>query len=91
MRKSLLLKYIEQNSNWEPLLSEPPYSLEIFREDDLALFKYRMGFSDMSLDIVREARGIIVDTKQMKIAGRSTSFSTFKSYSRRRLTGLPPA
>jgi hypothetical protein len=67
MRKSLLLTFIGQNNEWETMLSEPPYSLEIFREDDLALLKYRMGVSDMSLDIVREAREIIVDTKKMKV------------------------
>jgi hypothetical protein len=67
MRKSTLLKFMNQHDNWEALLSESPYSLEMFWEDDLALFKYRTGFSDMSLELVREARGIIIDVSRMKV------------------------
>jgi hypothetical protein len=39
----------------------------MFREDELVLFKYRTGFSDMSLELVREARGIIIDASRMKV------------------------
>lgn len=54
-----LLEFIKNNANWEDLLSSPPYSLSIKRDGDYVLFMYSMIDSDLSLDLVQEARGII--------------------------------
>lgn len=54
-----LRDFILSHDNWEQLLSEPPYSLKIHRNNGLILFKYNQLSSDFNVDIVREARGII--------------------------------
>lgn len=57
--------FIEQHSDWEKILSEKPYSLIISRDEmfnkKLIMFKYSMIDSDMSLKLVQECRGLILD------------------------------
>lgn len=63
----LMLKdFLKQNSNWEELLSKPPYNLTIRHDDGRVLFKYNQYESDMSLRICQEARGIIFDEKTLE-------------------------
>lgn len=52
--------------SWEEKLSSPPYNLSIKRESGSSyiLFKYNQIKSDMSLQICRESRGIILDEYQ---------------------------
>lgn len=52
---------MKKNSNWEELLSNPPYSLKIRRKDNLILFNYSQIESDPSNEIVKEARGTIIE------------------------------
>lgn len=47
--------------NWEELLKHSPYCLTIKHEGGFAIFNYNLFESDLSLDIVQEARGIILD------------------------------
>ena len=58
-----LQKFIEQNTNWEEILQQEPYRLTIKKEKALegeyVLFQYHQFYSDFSLPIVQEARGII--------------------------------
>ena len=54
-----LRDFILSHDNWEKLLSEPPYSLKIHRDNGLILFRYNQLSADFNLEIVREARGII--------------------------------
>lgn len=58
---------IEHPCDWEALLTSPPYSLSIKRKDTRILFKYSQIESDFSLDIVKEARGLILEDKTWKV------------------------
>lgn len=63
-----IVKFIIENpNNWEELLSSPPYSLSIKRKDTRILFKYSQIESDFSLNIVKEARGLILEDKTWKV------------------------
>lgn len=48
-----------EHNNWEHLLTQEPYFLKIKRDDDYIMFSYDQRQSDFSLNLVREARGII--------------------------------
>ena len=58
-----IINFIREHDNWEELLSSPPYSLSIKRKDTRILFKYSQIDSDFSLEIDREARGLILEDK----------------------------
>lgn len=62
-----IINFICEHDNWEELLSSPPYSLSIKKKDTRILFKYSQINSDFSLEIVREARGLILEDKTWKI------------------------
>ena len=62
-----IIDFIREHTNWEELLSSPPYSLSIKKKDTRILFKYSQINSDFSLEIVREARGLILEDKTWKI------------------------
>lgn len=47
------------HDNWEELLTSDPYNLKISRDEGYIMFKYDQVFSDFSIPLVREARGII--------------------------------
>ena len=53
-----LLDFIQNNPNWEKLLSEKPYSISIKRDGEYILFMYSQIDSDFSNPIVQECRGI---------------------------------
>lgn len=53
-----LLEFIQNNPDWEKLLSEKPYSLSIKRDGEYILFMYSQIDSDFSNPIVQECRGI---------------------------------
>ena len=55
-----ILKFIENNSDWEELLSKEPYNLKIVRDDNNVMLKYNQLTSDFSNPIVRECRGLII-------------------------------
>lgn len=57
---------MKENPNWEELLSNPPYSLKIKRKDNLILFNYSQIESDPSNEIVKEARGTIIEDETFK-------------------------
>lgn len=57
---------MKENPNWEDLLSNSPYSLKIKRKDNLILFNYSQIESDPSNEIVKEARGTIIEDKTFK-------------------------
>lgn len=62
-----IINFIREHDNWEELLSSPPYSLSIKRKDTRILFKYSQIYSDFSLEIVREARGLILEDKTWNV------------------------
>ena len=55
-----LLKFIQENIDWEEQLSNDPYRIKIKRSDGLIIFSYGIE-ADFRIDIVRECRGIILD------------------------------
>lgn len=61
-------KFIKENKNWKELLTAEPYCLKISEADGLILLKYNQIYSDFSLKIVRECRGIIFYEDTMEIA-----------------------
>jgi hypothetical protein len=54
-----LRNFILAHDNWEELLTAEPYYLKISRDGEYIMFKYNQIFSDFSIPLVREARGII--------------------------------
>ena len=59
-----LQEFIENNNNWEELLTVEPYFLIVKKEpineqEDYVLFQYNQISSDFGQEIVQEARGII--------------------------------
>lgn len=62
-----IVKFIINNENWETLLSSAPYFLNIKKEGNLILFKYSQVDSDFSLDIVKEARGLILEQDTWRV------------------------
>ncbi len=89
-RKELkVLKLINQNRNWEDILSSSPYNLIIKKKYPFVLLKYNQLESDMTNEIVQECRGLILKEtnieltsnppiKQYKIA--SMRFTKFFNY-----------
>lgn len=65
-----LLDFIKDNENWREILSQEPYCISIKEKDGYALFKYNQIESDMSLSIVKECRGVIIDLSDMKVVCR---------------------
>ena len=63
-------KFIESHDNWETLLAEPPYSLSIKKEDDFVMFNYNLINSDMTIPLVRECRGLILDKGNWRVVCR---------------------
>ena len=63
--KLKLIDFIKEHSDWEVLLSQAPYCLNISRDKmfgrNLIMFKYSQQDSDFSNNIVKECRGIILD------------------------------
>lgn len=62
-----LMNIINNNKNWEEILTKKPYSLKIKRYEGYILFKYDQINSDFSLKAVREARGIIFREEDWKL------------------------
>lgn len=60
-RKGLeVLKLINQNRDWEDILSSSPYNLIIKKKFPFVLLKYNHLESDMTNEIVQECRGLIL-------------------------------
>lgn len=57
---SKLLHFINSNENWEDILSNPPYNIEIKKDEEYILLKYNQFDSDFSNPIVQECRGCII-------------------------------
>lgn len=62
-----LIEFIKNNNDWENKLSQSPYNLKIEKDDGYILFKYDQVHSDFSLDIVKEARGIILRENDFQV------------------------
>ena len=68
MLKMLNLQtFIHNNPNWRELITRPPYCIKVSEKGNLICFKYSQIDSDFSLEIVREARGLILEDKTWNI------------------------
>ena len=77
--KSELLEFIRSHPDtWEQELAAAPYYLKISYDGDLVMLKYNQLESDFSLPIVREARGIIFDSRTWTCVCRA--FDKFGNY-----------
>ena len=64
-------KFIYNNpTDWKEKLSNAPYYLQIYKWENLPLygFKYQTTKSDLSLSIVQEARGLILNENGYVVA-----------------------
>ena len=78
--KSKLLRFINANKRWQEILSASPYNLIIKQDGEYILIKYNQIFSDLSNEIVQEARGIIikkVNNKYIPVCAPFTKFFCF--------------
>ena len=57
-----LLKFIKEHNDWEELLSKKPYCIKIKKDDGYTMLSYNQIDSDFYNPIVRECRGIILDS-----------------------------
>ena len=55
-----LLTFINENANWEELISGDLYRIKIKRSEGFIMFSYGIE-ADFRIDVVRECRGIILD------------------------------
>lgn len=71
MNKLCIQKFIEEHADWEDILNQKPYCLNIVRDTfngkNLVLFKYNQIDSDLSLELVQECRGLILDADTFEI------------------------
>lgn len=74
------LEFINSHSNWEELLSSPPYNIIIKWKEPFVLLKYNQIESDMSNEIVQECRGLILKKIDNKFKVASMRFKKFFNY-----------
>lgn len=76
---SLLCNFIKEHpKDYEAILSQPPYKLNMNREGDYVIFNYSQYGSDFSNKIVQEARGIIIDVTTLDVV--CWPFRKFSNY-----------
>ena len=56
-----IIEFIHAHQDWEILLANAPYFVKIKREGIFVLLKYDQIRSDLTIPLVRECRGIILD------------------------------
>ena len=75
-------EFIKANSDWECLLSSDPFNISISHDTvhgrNLVMFKYSQLNSDLSLPIVQECRGLILDADTFEVV--SYPFNKFFNY-----------
>ena len=75
-------EFLKCNSDWECLLSSEPYCLSISHDTvngrDLTMFKYDQIRSDLSIPLVQECRGLILDAHTFEVV--SHPFHKFFNY-----------
>lgn len=56
-------EFILAHENWRELLSAAPYNLKIAEDNGYVIFKYNQIDSDFNEEICKEARGLILDSR----------------------------
>ena len=75
-----VLDLMNKEENWEEVLQQSPYFINIKKEDDYVLLKYNQLFSDFSNEIVRECRGAIFRKQGGRWICVSRAFNKFCNY-----------
>lgn len=84
-----VLRLINQNHNWEDVLSSPPYNLIIKKKHPFVLLKYNQIESDMANKIVQECRGLILkEVGVNKYDVASMRFTKFFNYGQKEAAKL---
>lgn len=63
MKTLKLIEFIKTHKNWRELLAGEPYYIKITTEGNYTIFKYNQLCSDFNNEIVRECRGLILDSE----------------------------
>ena len=75
-------EFIRENTDWECLLSSEPYCISISHDTvhgrELVMFKYDQIRSDLSIPLVQECRGLILDAHTFEVV--SFPFVKFFNY-----------
>lgn len=66
MKMLKIIDFIKTHKDWYNILINPPYSLDIKEKGRLILFNYSQIESDPSNEIVKEARGTIIENGTFK-------------------------
>ena len=70
-KRLVVREFISSDPSWEKILSAPPYALRISRDSfagrNLLMFKYSQVESDMSIPLVQECRGLILDADTFEV------------------------
>ena len=75
-----VLDLMNKEENWEEVLQQSPYFINIKKEDDYVLLKYNQLFSDFSNEIVRECRGAIFRKQGGRWVCVCRAFNKFCNY-----------
>ena len=75
-----VLDLMNNEENWEEVLQQSPYFINIKKEDDYVLLKYNQLFSDFSNEIVRECRGAIFRKQGGRWVCVCRAFNKFGNY-----------
>lgn len=59
-----IIEFIHENPDWGERLSKAPYCVKVKREGRFVLLKYEQLNSDLTISLVRECRGIILDESE---------------------------
>lgn len=75
-----VLDLMNKEENWEEVLQQSPYFINIKKEDNYVLLKYNQLFSDFSNEIVRECRGAIFHKQGGRWVCVCRAFNKFGNY-----------
>lgn len=62
-----IIEFIKSHKNWNELLANPPYSLNIKEKGNLVLFNYSQIATDASIPLTKEARGLILEKNNWNV------------------------
>lgn len=67
MKMLKIIEFIKSHKNWNELLVNPPYSLNIKEKENLVLFNYSQIATDASIPLTKEARGLILEKNNWNV------------------------
>lgn len=78
MHYLLVREFMNTHSDWEKILSEPPFCIDIKWKDDYVLLKYNQIDSDFKEPIVQECRGIIFKKVHEQLINQGLSWIDYR-------------